>query len=246
MSLPDISTHNAELFEMSERVADYLGEGLWHPEELLIDKYFPKPPAAVLDLGCGTGRTTVGLAARGYRVVGVDLSESMIARARAMHPDLDFRVMDASRLAFDPESFDAAMFSFNGMDLIYPINSRIACLVGIARVLRPRGGFVSSTHSLMGHLLCGRPFGAGTWRQAARFVIDQLRNPVRAEGYWRVPEGDAGLWLWTYMSVPSTLLRQLADAGFVDIDLRTLHGDPRIGRLGWRTVHTYFGGRRAV
>lgn len=36
----------------------------------------------ILDIGCGTGRHAIELAARGYRVTGIDLSESMLARAR--------------------------------------------------------------------------------------------------------------------------------------------------------------------
>jgi SAM-dependent methyltransferase len=246
MKRRDAATHNAALFERPDSVEDYVSEGLWHPEERLIDEYFPKPPALVLDLGCGTGRTTVGLAARGYEVVAVDLSERMIERARALHPGLDFRVMDAARLLFDPASFDAVMFSFNGIDLIFPCTDRLACLREIHRVLRPGGGFVFSTHSLLGHLLCGRPFGSGTWRQAARLVGDQLRNPLCLQGYLRIREGENGRFLWTYTGVPSATVRQLRSTGFTDITTRTVHADRHIGFLGWRTVHTYLGTRRAA
>ncbi len=36
----------------------------------------------ILDMGCGTGRHSVELARRGYRIVGVDLSAGMLAEAR--------------------------------------------------------------------------------------------------------------------------------------------------------------------
>jgi len=38
--------------------------------------------ARILDVGCGTGRHAIELAKRGYSVVGIDLSESMLAHAR--------------------------------------------------------------------------------------------------------------------------------------------------------------------
>ena len=50
------------------------------------------PEGLVLDVGCGPGRTTGSLAARGLRVVGIDLSPGMIEVARRDHPALDFRV----------------------------------------------------------------------------------------------------------------------------------------------------------
>ena len=152
--------------------------------------------------------------------------------------------MDASRLTFDEQSFDGALFSFNGIDLIYPEDARMACLRHVRRVLRAGAGFVLSTHSVLGHVLCGRPFGTGTWRYAGRFVADQLRNPLRSERYYRIREGDRGRYLWTYAALPATTERQLAAAGFGDISIRTLNGDDRIGWLGSRTVHTYFGARR--
>src|SRR5689334_17377984 len=45
----------------------------------------PRPPARVLDCGCGTGWLSYFLARRGYDVVGTDLSEDAIALARS-HP----------------------------------------------------------------------------------------------------------------------------------------------------------------
>lgn len=77
-----------------------------------------RPVRRVLDLGCGTGRHAVELAARGYEVVGVDLSLPMLERARSraaaagleprriefLHGDI--RTVDA------PGTFDAAIAMF--------------------------------------------------------------------------------------------------------------------------------------
>ena len=66
----------------------------------------------VIDIGCGTGRHALRLAARGARVSGVDLSEGMLARARAKPgaERIDFRHHDLhAPLPYADASFDAAV-----------------------------------------------------------------------------------------------------------------------------------------
>ena len=50
--------------------------------EAAFRRYFPGRVEGVLDLGCGSGRMTVELAARGYDMVGVDASPEMLSTAR--------------------------------------------------------------------------------------------------------------------------------------------------------------------
>jgi SAM-dependent methyltransferase len=74
----------------------------------------PKPPARVLDLGCGTGWTSQFYARAGYAVVGVDIAPAMIRVANQQRDDaglanLTFQVCDYERLAFRDE-FDAVVF----------------------------------------------------------------------------------------------------------------------------------------
>ncbi|MEU4196458.1 class I SAM-dependent methyltransferase [Kribbella sp. NPDC026611] len=72
----------------AERVVDGAD---WEVEAFdLLASYVDDGP--VLDVGCGPGRTSGLLAARGLDVVGIDLSPGMIEVARRDHPDLDFRV----------------------------------------------------------------------------------------------------------------------------------------------------------
>jgi SAM-dependent methyltransferase len=69
----------------------------WEPEGFdLFAKLADGRP--VIDVGCGPGRTTALLAARGVQVTGIDLSPGMIEVARRDHPELDFRVGSMTRL----------------------------------------------------------------------------------------------------------------------------------------------------
>lgn len=50
--------------------------------DFLVEHLRLDPAQRILDMGCGTGRHALELARRGYRVVGVDLSDGMLAEAR--------------------------------------------------------------------------------------------------------------------------------------------------------------------
>jgi ubiquinone/menaquinone biosynthesis C-methylase UbiE len=73
---------------------------------LLVD---PRPGDRVLDIGTAAGGIAHFLSTLGCRVVGVDLSEAGIARARKRYPELRFEVADATSLPFDDCSFDKAV-----------------------------------------------------------------------------------------------------------------------------------------
>ena len=93
--------------------------GLWKSERLLIDRYLP-PDGAVLDIGCGAGRTTFGLYEAGYRcLIGCDLSTTMIAAARRIAAErnlaIRFDVADATSMPYADARFDGALFSFQGL-----------------------------------------------------------------------------------------------------------------------------------
>ena len=80
--------------------------------------------------------------------MGVDYSEAMIHVCRRKFPDLDFVHADASDLsAFEDASFDAIVFSYNGLDCVLPNEKRLRCLRECWRVLRPAGVFVFSSHN---------------------------------------------------------------------------------------------------
>ncbi|MBT1702489.1 class I SAM-dependent methyltransferase [Chryseosolibacter indicus] len=54
-----------------------------------------KNHGTALDVGCGSGgRITTELLKEGFKITGIDVSESMISIAKANHPDVDFVVGD--------------------------------------------------------------------------------------------------------------------------------------------------------
>ncbi|MBU4509705.1 class I SAM-dependent methyltransferase, partial [bacterium] len=141
-------------FTTEKTVSDYTKAvreiGLWESEKIMIEKYF-NPESQILDIGCGAGRTTIGLYRLGYHLVeGLDLSEAMIVQARRISKELNydiiFSVGDAACLDYNDETFSAALFSFNGIMQIPERKNRIKVLKEIKRILKPKGYFLFTTH----------------------------------------------------------------------------------------------------
>jgi SAM-dependent methyltransferase len=104
---------------------------------------------AVLDIGCGTGRHAIELAARGYQVTGVDLSAAQLARAREKAHEagvsVDFRQADARELGF-AEAFDLAMMICEGaFPLMETDEMNFSILRGACRALKPGGKLLLTT-----------------------------------------------------------------------------------------------------
>ncbi len=110
----------------------------------------PPAPARLLDLGCGSGWTSVFFARRGYHVTGQDIAPDMIAlaernRAEAGLDNLDFRVCDYEGLGFDAE-FDAAVF----YDALHHAEDPALALASVHRALKP-GGVLVTIEPGVGH-----------------------------------------------------------------------------------------------
>lgn len=94
----------------------------------------------ILDAGVGTGRNIAYYPA-GAEVVGVDLSPSMLSRARRRSQeigrDVDLRIMDVTKLDFPDDTFDAAVASF--LFCVLPDEMQADALREISRVVKPGG-----------------------------------------------------------------------------------------------------------
>jgi SAM-dependent methyltransferase len=110
----------------------------------------PPPPARLLDVGAGTGWTSVFFAQRGYEVVGLDLAPAMIELAnqnkqRAGLANLRFLVGDYEALA-DETAFDVVVF----FDSLHHAVDEQAAIRGAYRVLKP-GGVCATLEPGVGH-----------------------------------------------------------------------------------------------
>jgi SAM-dependent methyltransferase len=143
----------------------------------------------ILDLGCGKARFARALRDRGARVVGLDLSEAMLAEAAGV----DRVRATARRLPLKSGRFDAVI----AVELWEHLETRshAAVLQEARRVLRP-GGWLAIVDKNVGALSARRPWLPGALVKR----IDEHR------GLWMYPPGGAvrERWFW-----PSRLKREL-------------------------------------
>jgi SAM-dependent methyltransferase len=123
---------------------DYDAELQKH-HQVLREACHIQPHDHVLDIGCGTGQTTRDAArtAKAGRALGVDVSASMVERARRLAeaeglPNVRFERADAQTFPFASDSFDVAISRFGTMFFADPV----AAFANIQRALRPRGQLV--------------------------------------------------------------------------------------------------------
>jgi SAM-dependent methyltransferase len=103
-----------------------------------------RPGLRVLDLGAGEGRFTAELAGAGTRVVGVEIAETALRRARVAHPDIDFRLTPVEGpLPFADGSFDLVWAS----EVIEHVADTARWLSEVRRVLAPGGRLLLTTPS---------------------------------------------------------------------------------------------------
>lgn len=96
----------------------------------------------VLDLACGTGQVGVEMMRRGYRAVGLDLSEPMARLCGRQHPPLPAGVMDAGRLGLAAESLDLVVCLFDSLNYVLDPEALRRCFAEVHRALRPGKLFI--------------------------------------------------------------------------------------------------------
>lgn len=103
----------------------------------------------IIDIGCGTGRHTIELTKRGYQIIGIDLSEGQLEKARekasVSNLDIEFFNYDARDLPFE-KLFDVAiMLCEGGFPLMETDEMNFLILQNVAKTLKDKGKFIFTT-----------------------------------------------------------------------------------------------------
>ncbi|WP_410562098.1 class I SAM-dependent methyltransferase [Amycolatopsis sp. cmx-4-61] len=104
----------------------------------LLLPLLPPPPAAVVDLGCGTGSLAVLLAEAGHVVHGVDSSRGMLAVAQGKGAGVDFREADAADPPCEPGAYDVVLVRH----VLWAMADPAAAVGAWVRLLKPGGQLV--------------------------------------------------------------------------------------------------------
>ena len=109
---------------------------------LAIEKLLPRD-LTIADIGCGTGSLTFELARFARKVIGVDLSQEMLRRARAVAKERDVRNVefhqgDAFKLSLESNSVDAAFCVM----VLHFLPDPGRAIAGLCRIARPGGSVV--------------------------------------------------------------------------------------------------------
>ena len=162
-------------------------------------------PAAVLDVGCGTGTLTRQIydalpAEAPRRVCGVDAAEAMIAVANkkaGARPGLEFAAALAEELPYPAASFDRVLSTFFFHHLNYGL--KVKSLAEIWRVLRPGGQAaildVDVPYSLFGKVCAWSGFWLFHQAEIAENIRGKLREALDASpwrGHWQIASRHSG------------------------------------------------------
>jgi SAM-dependent methyltransferase len=217
---PDSNLH---LYESREVVSHYATQSDLQPSETYLFQRYITQGMAILDMGVGGGRTTAYLASVAGAYIGADYSKPMIDAVGQRYPDLEFCLCDATNMSqFEDGIFDAVVFSFNGIDYIPTDGDRAVCLAETARVLKPGGIFIFSSHNacMLGQWpdLADAKLHQLIWRSIrSAWKSVGIARRILTSGVFKAGEGyvhdpvHGGL--RTYVSTPETIAPSLERVG---------------------------------
>ena len=217
-----------------------------------------RTPGRLLDLGCGTGRLCAYFAAKGFECVGVDLSDEMLAKARARTADpstpspegrgskklpfplsgkgagvgsssfLKANLVEPTELP--EQSFDYAACLFSTLGMVRGAENRAKVLANAFRLLKPGGKFVLHVHNRFFR-------GLGLLRVAGQFFRTLFERPSAGDIAMSQAYGGSSLTLHHFMRREAVM--SLWEAGFAALDVHPLRADG--ARAGWPTPVRAYG-----
>jgi 2-polyprenyl-3-methyl-5-hydroxy-6-metoxy-1,4-benzoquinol methylase len=131
---------NAEAHEWVDRIREGMG-GRVHAHDESLYGLLPPPRGLTLDVGCGEGRISRELRARGYDVVGYDASETLVEEARRADPDGRYEVARIDALPVD----DGVAQLLVCVNVLPHIHDLAGAARELARALAPGGTLLIGT-----------------------------------------------------------------------------------------------------
>jgi SAM-dependent methyltransferase len=202
-----------------QRLADFEEWYWWHRARQsivtrLLARYVGETPDGILDVGCGTGATTMAIA-NGGAVLGIDLGAEAVTSARAR--GLEVAQMDATSIGARSESFGLVV----ALDVLEHLDDPMAAAREFRRALRP-GGRLLVTVPAYQWLWSSHDVALGHRR---RYTRHPLRTLLQGAGF----EVDICSYVMSTALPPAALMRLLeripgrrrhdeeAESGYVDV-----------------------------
>jgi glycine/sarcosine N-methyltransferase len=196
----------------------------------LITEAFGEGPRDVLDCACGIGTQAIGLAEHGHRVVGTDISEGALERARRESElrgqAIGFGVADFRDLATVAGSFDVVINCDNALPHLMDEAEIAAALRAMAGKLRPGGLLIVSIRDYDHALVERSPTASGLIPGSPRRIVTRLHDwdddgPMHTVHIFIVAEAGSdwtfGHYATRYRALTRAELSAAAEqAGFVD------------------------------
>jgi ubiquinone/menaquinone biosynthesis C-methylase UbiE len=182
--------------------------------DLLVDAVAARRARRVLDVGCGTGGTTLAIArslASTGTAVGVDVSEPMVAlaRSRAERQDAPARFVcaDAQTHAFEPASFDMIVSRFGTMFF----DDSVRAFANLRRAAAPG----AALHTIVWRKVEDNAFMTAAERAAAPFFPEMPARRPDEPGQFAFADRDR-------------VFAILEKSGWTDIDIQPLDVECRL------------------
>lgn len=181
--------------------------------EFMVKVLNLSPHSAILDLGCGTGRHSLALGERGFQVVGVDLSETLLAVARHEGEQrwfpIEFIQGDMRDLPYH-NAFDAVVCYFSSFGYFSDADNR-RVLVQVAQALKDEGKFLLDVTN---RDMALHQAGVRRWwpAEAQRFLLEEVHYDARQSRFrnvWTLLQGDGTPHVFPRMQFRAYALHEL-------------------------------------
>jgi len=140
----DLFENYAQRYEAESFTKGTLGECDFIEQEINHDTSLK-----IIDIGCGTGRHTLELSKRGYHIMGIDLSESMLKKAKEKAEKLGLKIkfqqLDARKLPFVDEFDVAIMLCEGAFPLMETDEMNYDILKNVTKALKQHGKLIFTT-----------------------------------------------------------------------------------------------------